>query len=100
MAFTHFTQAERAVHYPPDRRFFLGIKPYMVVIIGMVVIGAIAAAWIQYLASGLPPDPSASFPPVTAGEPTGFPAWVSVSHWVNFLFLSLIIRSGLSILVD
>ena len=30
----------------------------------------------------------------------GFPGWLCLSHWVNFFFLILIIRSGLSILAD
>ena len=30
----------------------------------------------------------------------GFPAWLRVTHYVNFLFIILLIRSGLQILVD
>jgi Ni,Fe-hydrogenase I cytochrome b subunit len=30
----------------------------------------------------------------------GFPAWLRIAHYVNFLFIVLLIRSGLSILVD
>lgn len=97
----HFTHAEKAMHYPEDRRFFVRLKPYMLFIIGMVLLGSIIIAWIQYLFFGLPPDPSLSFSPVaTPGQPFGFPMWINVSHWVNFFFLVLIIRSGLSILVD
>lgn len=96
-----FTSAEKAVHYPEDRRFFVNIKPYMLLIIGMVLLGSIAIAWIQYLFFGLPPDPSISFSPLAApNQPSGFPMWINISHWVNFFFLILIIRSGLSILVD
>ncbi|HUZ61003.1 MAG TPA: hypothetical protein VMU83_19675, partial [Hanamia sp.] len=96
-----FTPAEKAMHYPEDRRFFVNIKPYMLFIIGMILVGSIVIAWIQYLFFGLPPDPSVSFTPVALpGQPSGFPVWINVSHWVNFFFLILIIRSGLSILVD
>ena len=96
-----FTPAEKAMHYPEDRRFYVRLKPYMLFILGMVLIGSIAIAWIQYLFFGLPPDPSLSFSPVVAAtEPSGFPMWINISHWVNFFFLVLIIRSGLSILVD
>ncbi|HEV2320713.1 MAG TPA: molybdopterin-dependent oxidoreductase, partial [Verrucomicrobiae bacterium] len=35
-----------------------------------------------------------------AGAPQGFPAWLRVTHYVNFLFLILMIRSGLQILFD
>lgn len=97
----HFTAAEKAMHYPADRNFYVRLKPYMLFTIGMVLLGSIAIAWIQYLFFGLPPDPSLSFSPVVAiNQPSGFPMWVNISHWVNFFFLVLIIRSGLSILVD
>lgn len=96
-----FTDAEKAMHYPADRRFYLKLKPYMLVIIGIVLFGSIATAWIQYLFFGLPPDPSATFSQVVApNQPSGFPMWININHWVNFFFLVLIIRSGLSILVD
>ncbi|MEO5907567.1 MAG: hypothetical protein ABIR50_02050 [Ginsengibacter sp.] len=89
------------MHYPEDRSFFVNIKPYILFIIGIVLIGSIVIAWIRYLFFGLPPDSSVSFSPVAlAGQPSGFPMWTSVSHWVNIFFLILIIRSGLSILVD
>jgi len=97
----HFTAAEKAMHYPTDRNFYVRLKPYMLFTIGIVLLGSIAIAWIQYLFFGLPPDPSLSFSPVVAiNQPSGFPMWVNISHWVNFFFLVLIIRSGLSILVD
>ncbi len=32
--------------------------------------------------------------------PEGFPSWLRVTHYVNFLFIILLIRSGLQILVD
>lgn len=97
---SHLSKEEQAVLYPKDRRLVMVIKPYMWIVFGAIIIIPIAAAWIQYLIAGLPPDPSASFPPLTPDQPVGFPSWVRVSHWINFLFLSLIIRSGLSILVD
>ena len=97
----HFTAAEKTIHYPEDRRFYVKLKPYMFFIMGMVLVGSIAIAWLQYLFFGLPPDPSLSFSAVVAAtEPSGFPMWINISHWVNFFFLVLIIRSGLSILVD
>jgi hypothetical protein len=64
---------------------------------GMVLIGSIAIAWIQFVFFGLPPDPSLSFSPVVAAtEPSGFLMWINIRYWVNFFFLVLIIRSGLS----
>lgn len=95
-----FTAAEKAVHYPEDRRAYLGMKSYMKIILVVLFMVLFGAAWFQYLYFGLPPDPSASFLPVQPGDPSGFPIWIRLSHWVNFFFLMLIIRSGLSILYD
>ena len=96
----HFTEAEKAVHYPTDRRAYIGLKPYMKIILLVSFIGVFGAAWLQYLLFGLPPDPSAAFSDVNQGGASGFPMWINLSHWVNFFFLMLIIRSGLSILFD
>lgn len=96
-----FTSAEREMQYPKDRSFFVALKPYMFIILGIVFMGSFLIAWAQYLILGLPPDPSLAFSPVASPtEPSGFPMWINISHWVNFFFLILIIRSGLSILVD
>src|SRR6476469_7067319 len=92
--------AHKAVHYPADRRMFIGLKPYMLFILGGLIFGLTGIAWIQYLLAGLPTDPSLSLPATTPADPRGFPAWLILSHWVNFFFLTLIIRSGISILVD
>jgi len=98
--FTHFSKAEKSVHFPLDRRMYVSIKPYILVAAGLLVFGLIGAAWLQYLLFGLPADPSVSIAPITFTDPVGFPAWLNISHWVNFFFLTLIIRSGLSVLVD
>ena len=97
---SHLSKEEQAVLYPEDRRLVMVIKPYMWIIFGAVILIPVGAAWFQYLFYGLPADPSSSFQLITSDTATGFPSWVRISHWVNFLFLSLIIRSGLSILVD
>jgi DMSO/TMAO reductase YedYZ molybdopterin-dependent catalytic subunit/thiosulfate reductase cytochrome b subunit len=96
----HFTEAEKAVHYPVDRRAYLGMSKYTKMLLLVLCIGIFGAAWLQYLVFGLPETASAPFLPVRPGEPSGFPVWISLSHWVNFFFLMLIIRSGLSILAD
>ncbi|MEO6850748.1 MAG: molybdopterin-dependent oxidoreductase [Mucilaginibacter sp.] len=98
--FTNFTEAEKTVRKPQDRRFFIGIKSYIFVILLIILLVTVGIAWFQYLAYGLPTDPSLSLPAKEASYPTGFPLWLSLSHWVNFFFLILIIRSGLSILAD
>jgi len=94
-----FDAAHQAVHYPPDRRFRLWLRPS--ILMG-VVVGAglmIAPAWIQWAVAGLPaivlpPEPG------DPASPHGFPLWLRLSHFLNFAFVMLLIRSGLSILMD
>jgi DMSO/TMAO reductase YedYZ molybdopterin-dependent catalytic subunit/thiosulfate reductase cytochrome b subunit len=57
----------------------------------------VAAAYVQWAMFGLPPVPILRAP---GPEPSGFPAWLRVTHYVNFLFLVLLVRSGLQVLVD
>ncbi len=60
---------------------------------------AVAAAYVQWLAFGLPDLPApAQAPP--AGAPQGFPAWLRITHYLNLLLLVLLVRSGLQILFD
>jgi Ni,Fe-hydrogenase I cytochrome b subunit len=96
-----FDAAHRAVHYPTDRRFRIWVRPSILVGIGIALISVIAAAWIEYAVAGLPPVPPVPqvYPSNFAG-PHGFPLWVRYCHFFNFLFVMLLIRSGLSILMD
>src|SRR5665213_684782 len=98
--FTNFSEAERKIHFPQDRRFYVGMKPYVFVALFVLLLATVGVAWFEYLLYGLPKDPSLSVPADTASDPKGFPWWLCLSHWVNFFFLALIIRSGLSILAD
>ena len=36
--------------------------------------------------------------PSMSGIDLGFPVWVRATHWFNFLFLTMLVRSGLEIL--
>ena len=94
-----FSGAHRAVHFPPDRRFRIRIRSKEALVVGLVLMIPITIAWIQFLFFGLP---SVSFSPprIMSGEPHGFPAWIRLTHFVNFFFLMLLARSGLSILMD
>ena len=74
------------------------LTPLTVIVLPFLL--AMAAAHIQWAVSGLPPLPAASAGADTAAEPAGFPAWLRVTHYVNFLFIILLIRSGLQILMD
>src|SRR5579875_1899826 len=96
-----FDAAHRAVHYPEDRRFRIWIRPSILIGIAMVIAGILAAAWIEFAVAGLPAVPAvAQIYANNLGGPHGFPAWVRYCHFFNFLFVMLLIRSGLSILVD
>ena len=96
-----FDAAHEAVHYPKDRRFCIWIRPTILTWTGVVILSAIAASWIEFALAGLPPIPP--FPqiyPNNFAGPHGFPLWVRYCHFFNFFFVMLLIRSGLSILVD
>ncbi len=58
----------------------------------------IAAAYIQWGVVGLPPLPEA--PPLPFTPEDAFPAWMRITHYINFFFMILLIRSGLQILMD
>lgn len=96
-----FDAAHRAVHYPPDRRFRIWIKPSFIAGLAFLCALPLLIAWVQAALFGLP-----SIPPVplfnesAAASPHGFPLWIRYGHFFNFLFLTMLIRSGLSILVD
>ena len=94
-----FSEAHRAVHFPPDRRFRIHIRSKEALVITLVVVIPIAIAWIQFLVFGLP-SVSVSPPRALPDQPHGFPAWIRLTHFVNFFFLMLLARSGLSILMD
>ncbi|MGH7688312.1 MAG: cytochrome b/b6 domain-containing protein, partial [Gemmatimonadaceae bacterium] len=93
-----FDAAHEAVHVPVDRRFRIWIRPSLLVGIGAIVVAVLAASWIQFALSGLPVIPPAV--PIDAAAPHGFPIWVRYCHFFNLLFVTLLIRSGLSILFD
>lgn len=60
---------------------------------------AVLAAYFQWAVFGLPTIPPGAQPP-PFGTPQGFPGWLRLAHYVNFLFLTLLIRSGLQVLMD
>jgi DMSO/TMAO reductase YedYZ molybdopterin-dependent catalytic subunit/thiosulfate reductase cytochrome b subunit len=96
-----FDAAHKAVHYPPDRRFRIWIRPSILIWTGSAILAVIVASWIQLAVAGLPyiPPVPQTYPNNFAG-PHGFPLWVRYSHFFNFLFVMMLIRSGISILMD
>lgn len=96
-----FDAAHRAVHYPNDRRFRVWIRPSILIGTVVAILCVVIAAWIEFAVAGLPhipPVPQAT--PNNFSGPHGFPLWVRYAHFFNFLFVMLLIRSGLSILMD
>jgi len=92
---------DNPVHSPPDRRFHVWIRRPALVSVLVLVFLPLALAWIQYLASGLPQNSVGSPQSTELGdEQLGFPAWLRITHYVNFLFMILLMRSGLSVLMD
>jgi len=72
----------------------------LAILIAMVAV-PVVAAWIQVAVFGVPH--LKELPQFTEGNvsgPHGFPGWVRWSHFFNFLFLTMLIRSGISILMD
>jgi methionine sulfoxide reductase catalytic subunit len=97
----HFDEAHRAVHYPPDRSLYVWMSRPALIIVCAIIVIPILVAWLQFLLFGLPPEAlSYSVDPLHLPLPHGFPAWIRLTHWINFFFLMLAARSGLSILVD
>lgn len=75
------------------------LKTLLVFVVPVVIL--VAAAYIQWAVAGLPSIPIIPTPAFgTATEPFGFPAWIRITHYVNFLFMILLIRSGLQVLAD
>lgn len=96
-----FDAEHRAVHYPPDRRFHLWVRPSILIGIAVVAGALVAAAWMEYMLAGLPHVPAVpQVYPNNFSGPHGFPLWVRYCHFFNFLFVMLLIRSGISILYD
>ncbi len=75
------------------------IRPATLLILISPLVLPIIAAYIQWAAFGIPPLPP--IPPQTDVTQTqGFPSWLRITHYINFLFMILLIRSGLQILMD
>jgi sulfoxide reductase catalytic subunit YedY len=69
-----FDQAHRAVHYPPDRRFRIWIRPSVLAVLILLVLVPLVLAWIEAAIFGMPyiASSSASIEGTMSG-PHGFP---------------------------
>lgn len=97
----HFDEAHRAVYYPDDRRFRVWIRPSILILLLILGLGPFVLAWMQNAIFELPyiAPATASHESVASG-PYGFPFWIRWSHFFNLLFLFMLVRSGLSILME
>lgn len=100
--------AEMATHprlnhlvFPTDRRLRLRVGRTYLVLGAFAALAPLAAAWGWYLAFGLPTlAPMGHHIPAAVDNPIGFPAWLRLTHFVNLSLMVLLVRSGLSILMD
>ncbi len=90
-----------AARYPQDRRQAIWLRPPLLALLVLLALIPLALAWVQYLRFGLPYVHVFTLAELhnSAVKP-GFPAWLRLAHYANFLLMMLIIRSGLSILWD
>lgn len=91
----------RANHlvYPEDRRMRIHVRLPFLVLGAVAAVLPLAGAWVWMLVFGLPvlaPSPRITYP----DDPVGFPAWLRLAHFVNLVLMVLLVRSGLSILMD
>jgi DMSO/TMAO reductase YedYZ molybdopterin-dependent catalytic subunit/thiosulfate reductase cytochrome b subunit len=85
--------------FPADRRFRLWIRPSVLVWAAAVALAPVGVAWIQFGLAGLPAV-SGRLDPAALEGPHGFPLWLRAAHYTNLLIMVLMVRSGLSILMD
>lgn len=98
---TRVLEAERQAVNPPRVAASPRIRLSTLVPLVLPLALAVVAAYVQWLAVGLPPIPDAlRLTPQTATLPYGFPSWIGITHYVNLLFMILLARSGLQILMD
>ncbi len=74
------------------------VRPLLLFVSPLVIL--VAAAYLQLVMFGLPAISPGSDLSASNSLAQGFPAWLRVTHYVNFLFIILLIRSGLQILMD
>ena len=101
MDMIHFDEAHRAVYYPDDRHFRIWIRPSILIPLLILALGPFVLAWMQNAIFGLPyiASAAASHESVASG-PHGFPFWIRWSHFFTLFFLFMLVRSGLSILME
>jgi len=96
-----FDEVRKAIYYPADRRFRIWIKPSFAMGAICLALIPLVLAWGQAAFFGLPYLPPVPvFDAATFAGIHGFPWWLRWAHFFNFVFLMMLVRSGLSILAD
>jgi sulfoxide reductase catalytic subunit YedY len=96
-----FDPAHAAVYFPEDRRFRIWIRPSFLIGLATLAVLPVLFAWVQLLTVGLPYiPPLPQVYPNAITTPHGFPLWLRYCLFFNFIFLMMLIRSGISILYD
>lgn len=76
------------------------IKRLTLILLALPLVLLFAAAYLQWAIAGLPAIRAEDAPSIEAAAQSGFPSWLRVAHYVNLLFVILLVRSGLQILAD
>ncbi len=93
------SQDHQDYRFPTDRRLRIWVRRRELIIFALLAFGPPVMAWAYYLVFGLPTTLGVADPASPSG-PHGFPLWVRASHYLNLLFLVLLVRSGIQILMD
>ena len=76
------------------------IRPMTLLLLVSPLVLPVVVAYIQWAIVGLPIVLPVPILPPDMASAQGFPAWLRITHYVNFLFMILLVRSGLQILMD
>ena len=94
-----FDAEHRAVHYPPDRCFRLWIRPSILIGTGIAILSLIVAVWIEVAVAG---NAWCSGCSADISKQLRWATWFSslgaLQRFFNFLFVTTLIRSGLSLM--
>ncbi|MGH7138505.1 MAG: molybdopterin-dependent oxidoreductase, partial [Pirellulales bacterium] len=71
-----------------------------VLVLATPLVLAFVAAYAQWTVDGLPDVPAANATTARVTASPGFSAGLRITHYVNLLFMILLVRSGLQILMD
>src|SRR5437867_12441500 len=93
-----FDAAHEAVHYPPDRRFRVWMKPSFVRGVAVLILLPLLFAWRQAAIFGLPYIPPVPlFNEASPTRPHGCPLWIGYANFCNFFFVMKLVRCCTSI---